>query len=228
MKRQFAILVGMFLLVSGLSWAEAGQPRSLPGGHQQLLPNPVATGGEDARTYVLVPFETARFDRGRIVATWSDDYMVASVCIAADWEFVSDYVPGMAIPLAVEAGKLRYDFVGRFVDRRTGDEFLATTPLLDRDGIESAVSTGRSVGVVELAPPPDADGTVDPVPATCSVTDRAAACTASVTCDGDSGTCTSCGDVDTACCNATKTTTTTTPSGETTTTVVKITKIQEC
>lgn len=194
----------------------------------RLLPDPVSKGGEDALSYIQVPFAIARFESGSIVATWDDAFAVVKACIAADWEYVSDYTPGSALPLRVDSSKRRYDFVGRFVDRKTGKEFLGTTPIFDREWIEKIAASGDSVGVIELARAKGDAGDPSDVGSACAVTDRAVACDAAVTCTGDGGTCVKCGNADTACCESQTTVTTGTPDRGQVTIVTKTRKTKGC
>jgi len=207
----------------------AGGFCSSAGGDQErhrFLPNPGGEGGRDSRTYTHVPFASVTFVNGKIRAAWGDGYEVVRVFIAADWEFVSDYAPGLEIPLVVVPETRRYDYIGEFVDLRTGESFLGLTPIFCRSQIDSIVAAEGPSDAAEFAP---TEGCADDIVVLgCTITDTAEDCGVTVTCEGDSGTCTSCGDSDTACCKSTQVITVVSPTGKISTKVVILEEKWDC
>jgi len=154
-----------------------------------LLPLAVrAAHSKTSLEYRHIPFESFRYVDGMLTATWdAERYDVGGVALSADYEPIVAIEPGKARPVALDAGKARYDLTGWMIDRATGERSRFISPVWTPAGF----TTGS---VFE-----DSD------PLSCILTetvDCPDGTTVSVTCSGQTGSCVSCSSGKTACCRA--------------------------
>ncbi len=176
----------------------------------RLLPDPLAAGGEASCQYRHVPFAGFQYDGGKIRATWSARYEVLQSFVVADWKLVALHVPGLALNLSRDPGASRYDFVQKMRERETGEEFLALTPIWCRQDGEFVEAPTEGCG--------------NQSPQGCSTRDSttcADGTVVAVECDGDTGTCETCGDSTSACCKSSEVKTVVLPNG----TVIQMTTL---
>jgi len=175
--------------------------------------------------YRVVPYASFSLQHGELDVRWSGGVHATQLTIAENWQRVAPYRPGKS-RLALSESATRYDVVGRFRDRTTGEEYLGVTPVACR---------GADGAWVVPAPPGGCDA--GRTSSDCSVQVRVrclepdgtpTAQTQTVTCDGDGGTCSDCSTAGEACCTSSTTTTTTDRDGVVQTTVVAQKKTARC
>jgi len=174
--------------------------------------------GEKTCTYRNIPFGTVSYQGTTLTATWSDDYEIDEAYILADFTVLGAYTEGLAISLEKQNRVRRYDLALRVHDNVTNEDYLAVSRLFCK--VNGSFVNAWEVDCQE-------NTTQD-----CSVTSSttcADGTVVSVSCSGDTGTCSdACGSSTQACCKSTETTTVVHPNGTTVVHTTVTTVTQQC
>ena len=162
--------------------------------------------------YRVVPYQSLSFRDGQLEVAFGDGLHASQLIVAEDWFRSQPYRVGKPIPLVFSDQAQRYDLIGRFKDRQSGEEFIGVTPIACRS----------MDGSFTVPPPPGGCFAATRDDSHCQ-TSASVRCydkdgnptgrTVTTTCEGDAGSCKDCSEDGTACCSATTTTTTQSSEG---------------
>lgn len=211
----------ILILVSLLGWLSlvTNQASPVVAGSEQtpcegLVPNATATSPVDQVEYKHIPYATFTYSNGNVRVTWPSEYEILEACIVKNWEIIGTYIPGTEVALPIDTRSSRYDFVFHY--RYNGGTNKGVTPIW--------CATAAHL-------PAPLEGCFENGPSGCSITESmtcAGGSKASVSCEGDSGTCDSGCDSTGCWCSSSTTETMTDSTGKTTTRTTTIKKKQSC
>ena len=101
---------------------------------RDLLPD-----GDADCDYRIVPYASIAYTGGQLELQYPERYTARQLIVAEDWFRLLPYRQGKALPIVFSDKAQRYDLIGRFSDRETGEQFLGLTPVACRDASGSWV-----------------------------------------------------------------------------------------
>ena len=189
---------------------------------RDLLPD-----GDADCDYRIVPYASIAYTGGQLELQYPERYTARQLIVAEDWFRLLPYRQGKALPIVFSDKAQRYDLIGRFSDRETGEQFLGLTPVACRDASGSWVIPVPDGGCAASREVEGSCQTQAAVP--CKDKDgNSSGVVASVNCNGDAGSCSDCSSAGVACCSSSTTTTAHTSEGAEVVTIKMEKKTDKC